>query len=58
MTTQSQQQEMVQCDVNNISTEQFNSVAQVTEAMNDKRYETDPMYRKEVERKLANSSVF
>lgn len=58
MTTQSQQQEMVQGDVNNISTEQFNSVAQVTEAMNDKRYETDPIYRKEVERKLANSSVF
>jgi len=58
MTTQSQQQEMVQGDVNNISTEQFNSVAQVTEAMNDKRYETDPVFRKEVERKLANSSVF
>ena len=51
MTTQSQQQEMVQGDVNNISTEQFNSVAQVTEAMNDKRYETDPIFRKEVERK-------
>ena len=49
---------MVQGDVNNISTEQFNSVAQVTEAMNDKRYETDPIFRKEVERKLANSSVF
>jgi hypothetical protein len=56
MTAQSQ--EMVQGDVNNISTEQFTSVAQVTEAMNDKRYETDPVFRKEVERKLANSSVF
>jgi len=54
----SPQQEMVQGDVNNISTEQFTSVAQVTEAMNDKRYETDPVFRKEVERKLANSSVF
>ena len=58
MTKTSVQQEMVQGDVNNVSVEQFNSVQQVTDAMNDPRYEKDPVYRKEVERKLANSSVF
>ena len=56
--SQSQPQEMVQGDVNNTSVEQFNSVQQVTEAMNDPRYDKDPVYRKEVERKLGNSSVF
>ena len=59
MTNQPQaQQTMLQGDVSNVSVEQFNSVAQVTDAMNDPRYEKDPVYRKEVERKLANSSVF
>ena len=53
-----QQQEMIQGDVNNTAVEQFNSVQQVTEAMNDPRYDKDPVYRKEVERKLGNSSVF
>lgn len=58
MTKAPVQQEMFQGDVNNVSVEQFNSVQQVTDAMNDPRYEKDPVYRKEVERKLANSSVF
>ena len=58
MTNSPVQQEMLQGDVNNVSVEQFNSVQQVTDAMNDPRYEKDPVYRKEVERKLANSSVF
>lgn len=58
VTGKPQQQEMFQGDVNNTSVEQFNSVAQVTDAMNDPRYEKDPIYRKEVERKLSNSSVF
>jgi len=53
-----QNQTMVQGDVNTGSVEQFNSVQQVTDAMNDPRYEKDPVFRKEVERKLANSSVF
>ena len=35
----------------------FGSVAQVTQAMNDPRYDKDPAYRKEVEMKLARSSV-
>ncbi len=58
MTKAPVQQTMFQGDVNNVSVEQFNSVQQVTDAMNDPRYEKDPVYRKEVERKLANSSVF
>tara|TARA_B110000305_G_scaffold181006_1_gene200776 strand:- start:1566 stop:2402 length:837 start_codon:yes stop_codon:yes gene_type:complete len=56
--TATSQQKFVQGDVNNISTEQFTSVSQVTDAMNDPRYDKDPVYRKEVERKLGNSSVF
>lgn len=35
----------------------FNSVAQVVEAMSDRRYKTDPAYRSEVERKIGNSTV-
>jgi hypothetical protein len=56
--TNQPQQEMIQGDVNNTAVEQFNSVQQVTEAMNDPRYDKDPVFRKEVERKLGNSSVF
>lgn len=35
----------------------FESVAQVVAAMSDRRYSTDPAYRAEVERKIANSTV-
>ena len=35
----------------------FTSVSQVTDAMNDPRYEKDPSFRKEVEDKLARSKV-
>ena len=35
----------------------FGSIAQVTQAMNDPRYDKDPAYRKEVEMKIARSSV-
>jgi len=49
-------QEMLQGEVNVIP-DVFNSVAQVTEAMNDPRYEKDPAYRKEVELKLGRSNV-
>lgn len=36
----------------------FESTRQVTEAMRDKRYKTDPAFRKAVQEKLARSSVF
>ena len=35
----------------------FQSVAQLTEAMKDPRYEKDPAYRKEVQNRLANSNI-
>ena len=35
----------------------FRSVAELTSAMADPRYKNDPAYRKDVERKLANSNV-
>ena len=35
----------------------YESVSQVTDAMNDPRYETDPAYRKKVTDKLARSTV-
>jgi|TARA_R100000084_G_scaffold38793_3_gene15572 hypothetical protein len=34
----------------------FNSIAQVTEAMRDKRYDIDPAYRAEVERRISVST--
>ena len=39
------------------STDAYESVSQVTDAMNDPRYEKDPSYRKKVVDKLARSSV-
>ena len=41
-----------------VSKDAFQSVAQVTEAMNDPRYEKDPAYRKMVEDKISRSQVF
>ena len=35
----------------------YESVSQVTDAMNDPRYEKDPAYRKKVTDKLARSTV-
>ena len=49
-------QEMLQGEVNVIP-DNFNSIAQVTEAMNDPRYDKDPAYRKEIERKISRSTV-
>jgi hypothetical protein len=40
------------------SSEGFESTAQVTEAMKDPRYKSDPAYRAKVQAKLASSSVF
>ncbi len=39
------------------SVKPFNSAAQVTEAMSDKRYSTDPAYRANVEKRLQVSNV-
>jgi hypothetical protein len=39
------------------SVKPFNSAAQVTEAMSDKRYSTDPAYRATVEKRLQVSNV-
>ena len=40
-----------------VSKDAFTSVSQVTDAMNDPRYEKDPAYRKMVEDKIGRSSV-
>ena len=40
-----------------VSADAFTSVSQVTDAMNDPRYEKDPSYRKEVENKISRSKV-
>ncbi len=39
------------------SPDAYTSVSQVTDAMNDPRYEKDPSFRKEVENKIARSKV-
>ena len=52
-----QPQKMISGDSNDVSTEAFQSVAQVTEAMNDPRYETDPAYRQKVAERLSRSTV-
>lgn len=52
-----QKQDLFQGDSDYVSADAFNSIAQVTNAMNDPRYERDPAYRKEVTDKLARSSV-
>jgi len=51
------QQDLFQGDSDFISVDAFQSIAQVTQAMNDPRYEKDPAYRKEVTDKIARSSV-
>jgi len=51
------QQDLFEGDTSLASNEVFESVAQVTDAMNDRRYETDPAYRKSVTDKLARSNV-
>ena len=40
-----------------VSADAYQSVSQVTDAMNDPRYEKDPSYRKKVADKLARSTV-
>ena len=57
MSADNPQQSLFEGDTENVATDVFKSVAQVTEAMNDPRYSKDPAFRKEVEDKLARSSV-
>jgi len=57
MSPNNPQQNMFEGSVNNTNTDTFGSVAQVTDAMNDPRYSKDPAHRKEVEEKLARSTV-
>ena len=57
MSPDNPQQSLFEGDTENVATDVFKSVAQVTEAMNDPRYSKDPAFRKEVEDKLARSSV-
>ena len=57
MSPNNTQQDMFEGNVNVTNSDSFGSIAQVTEAMNDPRYKNDPAYRKEVEEKLANSTV-
>ena len=57
MTAENPQQSLFEGEVNNTSTDVYGSIAQVTEAMNDPRYEKDPAYRKEVQDKLSRSTV-
>ena len=52
-----QPQSMINGDTIETSSDTFESSAQVIEAMNDKRYQTDPAYRKKVEDKIARSTA-
>lgn len=49
--------QILQGETNLTNNDVFSSVAQVTEAMSDPRYEKDPAYRKSVSDKIARSSV-
>jgi len=53
----SQRQELFEGDSDVFSSDAFRSIAQVTQAMNDPRYEKDPAYRKEVTDRLAKSTI-
>jgi len=54
----SKQQSLYEGTSDEVTKDAFGSVAQVTEAMNDPRYDKDPAYRKSVEDKIARSTVF
>ena len=53
---QNEPQQMINGDSVETLSDVFESVAQVTEAMNDPRYDKDPAYRKQVEDKIARST--
>lgn len=52
-----QTQSMINGDSIETNSDLFESSAQVIEAMNDKRYQSDPAYRKLVEEKIARSTA-
>ena len=52
-----QKQELFEGDSDVFSSDAFRSIAQVTQAMNDPRYEKDPAYRKDVTDRLAKSTI-
>ena len=52
-----QNQSMINGDSIETNSDIFESSAQVIEAMNDKRYQSDPAYRKLVEEKIARSTA-
>ena len=52
-----QPQQMINGDSIETSVDAFESIAQVTQAMNDPRYANDPAFRKKVEEKIARSSA-
>jgi hypothetical protein len=49
--------ELSQGGTSGSSTKPYGSAAQVTEAMRDPRYSTDPAYRSNVEKRLSVSNV-
>jgi hypothetical protein len=49
--------QLFQGETNVVDNDVFTSVAQVTEAMSNPKYEKDPAYRKAVADKIARSSV-
>ena len=48
---------LLQGDTGGTGVDSFKSVAQLTKAMNDPRYSSDPAYRDEVTQKLSQSSI-
>ena len=55
--TISKQSSLFEGTSDTVSKDAFQSVSQVTDAMNDPRYEKDPSYRKMVEEKIGRSTV-
>ena len=55
--TVSKQSSLFEGTSDTVSKDAFQSVSQVTDAMNDPRYEKDPAYRKMVEEKIGRSTV-
>jgi hypothetical protein len=55
--TSEQPQSMINGDSIETASDTFESTAQIMEAMSDKKYQTDPAYRKKVEEKIARSTA-
>ena len=57
ITASSNQSRMFEGDTETSSNDAFQSIAQITQAMNNPLYSKDPAYRKEIEDKIARSSI-